>query len=75
MNQSPNNVYDLLFFKEAKQAEHYLTIAKYYVQLGIDMGRLYGDGTCGELCPEGVPSGVFIKFILVSDKPFIRHEL
>ena len=34
-----------------------------------DMRRLYRDG---ELRPGGIASGVFIKFVLTADKPFIR---
>ena len=35
-----------------------------------DLRRLY---TTNELCPDGKPSGVFVKLVLVADKPFIRY--
>ena len=37
-----------------------------------DLGRLYNDGKPGELAPDGVPSGIFIKLVLTADKPFMR---
>ena len=39
-----------------------------------DLKRLYNEGEPGELLREdGTPTGIFIRLVLVADKPFIRH--
>ena len=38
-----------------------------------DLRRLYNNGEAGELLLDGNPTGVFVKMVLVADKPFIRH--
>lgn len=36
-----------------------------------DLNRLYNNGEPGELLLDGEPTGVYIKMVLVADKPFI----
>ena len=38
-----------------------------------DLRRLYNNGEAGELLVDGEKTCIFIKFVLVADKPFIRH--
>ena len=34
---------------------------------------MYATAAAQELAPDGIPSGIYVKFVLVADKPFIRH--
>ena len=50
--------------------DDYTVLAGRLANLLPDLRRIYADG---ELRPNGEPSGVHVKLVLVADKPFIRH--
>ena len=62
-----------LFYRESCKAEDYTVLAGRLSGVLPDMCRLFNHGEAGELLLDGVPTGVFVKFVLVADKPFIRH--
>jgi hypothetical protein len=72
LNQSSNDECNWLFYTEEKRAESCDVLEKRLRGLHPDLARLYRDG---ELRPGGVRSGVFIKIVLVADRPFLRHVL
>ena len=69
MNQSSLDFTNWLFYKEKCKAEDYTILAAKLVNVLPDLRRLY---KTQQLCPDGKESGIFIKFVLVADKPFIR---
>ena len=58
------------YMQEPSNAEHYLILKGRLRGLRPSLCRLFVDG---ELRPGGVRSGVFVRFCLLADKPFIRH--
>ena len=71
--QSSNDVINWVFYKERCKAEDYTVLDGRLANLLPDIRRLYANGHSGQLCPDGNPSGIYIKLVLVADKPFIRH--
>mmetsp|Transcript_9321 Transcript_9321/g.19486 ORF Transcript_9321/g.19486 Transcript_9321/m.19486 type:complete len:176 (+) Transcript_9321:429-956(+) len=70
LNQSSNDVTDLVMYQEASKAEDYTILQGRLAEIRPALQRLYSSH---ELCPGGVRSGVFVNLCLVADKPFIRH--
>lgn len=70
LNQSSLDCVNWVFYKEACKAEDYTILDARLTNILPDYNRIYLDG---ELKPEGERSGVYVKFVLVADKPFIRH--
>ena len=62
-----------LFYRASCKAEDYTVIAGNLSNISGDLNRLYNNGEPGELLLDGEPTGVYIKMVLVADKPFIRH--
>ena len=73
LNQSSLDVVTWLFYRESCLAEDYTVLAGRLSAVLPDLCRLFNHGEAGELLLDGEPSGVFIKLVLVADKPFIRH--
>ena len=73
LNQSSLDMVTWLFYRESCKAEDYTVLAGRLSGVLPDMCRLFNHGEAGELLLDGVPTGVFVKFVLVADKPFIRH--
>ena len=73
LNQSPLDVCNWLVYKAESKAESWEELSTRLKRITPDLGRLYNGGQPGELKPGGTASGVFIKFVLVADKPFMRH--
>ena len=62
------------FYREACKAEDYTVLAGRLSGVLPDLRRLYNNGAAGELLlDDGEKSGIYIKLVLVADKPFIRH--
>ena len=68
--QSSSIFVNWLFYKEACKAEDYTILAGRLRNILPDMRRLYKNGN---LSLDGKETGIYIKFVLVADKPFIRH--
>ena len=73
LNQSSLDMVTWLFYRESCKAEDYTVLAGRLSGVLPDMCRLFNHGEAGELLLDGVSTGVFVKFVLVADKPFIRH--
>ena len=73
LNQSSLDVVTWVFYRESCKAEDYTVLDGRLTGVLPDLCRLYNDGEAGELLLDGVPTEVFVKFVLVADKPFIRH--
>ena len=74
MNQSSLDVVTWLFYRASCKAEDYTTLNARLFAVLPDLKRLYNEGEPGELLREdGTPTGIFIRLVLVADKPFIRH--
>ena len=71
LNQSSLDVTTWLFYKESSKAEDYTVLAGRLVNVLPDVRRIYETGEL--LTADGEPSGIFVKLVLVGDKPFIRH--
>ena len=71
LNQSSADCVDWIFYKENSKAEDYTTLSARLVNVLPDMRRLYRNGEL--MTDDGVGTGIFIKFVLTADKPFIRH--
>ncbi|KAL1510664.1 hypothetical protein AB1Y20_006961 [Prymnesium parvum] len=70
LNQSSNDVTDIVLYQASSKAEHYLTLKANLSALRPALSRLH---RTHELRPGGWHSGKFVKLCLVSDKPFLRH--
>ena len=70
LNQSSNDVTDLVMYQEQSNAEHYLVLKGRLAEIRPALARLYRKG---ELRPRGERSGKHIKICLLADKPFLRH--
>jgi hypothetical protein len=70
LNQSSMDCTNWLFYKAPCKAEDYTVLVGRLQGILPDLRRLYE--TC-ELAPDGKNSGIFIKLVLVADKPFLRH--
>ena len=71
LNQSSLDVTTWLFYRASCKAEDYTVIAGNLSNISGDLNRLYNNGEPGELLLDGEPTGVYIKMVLVADKPFI----
>ena len=71
LNQSSLDFTNWVFYKESCKAEDYTVLAGRLANVLPDLRRIY---ETGELVTDlGTPSGIFVKLVLVADKPFIRH--
>ena len=60
-----------LLYKERCKAEDYTVLAGRLSQILPDLNRIF---ETKQLCDaSGKPTGVYVKLVLVADKPFIRH--
>ena len=73
LNQSTHAIYNLVFYKASSDAESYETIMARSAGIRPSLCRLYSDGQL--MLENGAPSGIFIKLILTSDKPFLMKAL
>ena len=73
LNQSSLDVTTWVFYKECHKAEDYTVLAGRLSGVLPDLRRLYNNGEAGELLADGETTCIFIKLVLVADKPFIRH--
>ena len=62
-----------LFYRASCKAEDYTVLAGRLTGVLPDLRRIYNNGEAGELLLNGEKTDVFVKFVLVADKPFIRH--
>ena len=68
--QSSRDVTTLFMYKAEEKAESWATLKARTNAVRPQLGRIWRDG---ELKPHGKPSGVFVRFVLSADKPFVRH--
>ena len=68
--QSSRDVTTLFMFKAEEKAEEWPTLGARMGRVRPQLGRIW---RTGELMPHGRPSGIFVKFVLSADKPFMRH--
>lgn len=73
LNQSTHAIYNLVFYKADSDAESYETIMARSAGIRPSLCRIYSDGQL--LLENGEPSGIFVKLILTSDKPFLMKAL
>jgi hypothetical protein len=71
LNQSSLDCANWLFYKENSKAEDYTVIAGRLENCLPDIRRIYRTGELAN--DDGTPSGIFVRLVLVADKPFIRH--
>ena len=73
MNQSIGTVRNLVMYRASKHAEHYDVLKSRLAAVKPAIVRLYRDGEIRNR--NGTSSGVFVKFLLTGDKPFLCHFL
>lgn len=68
------DVVNLLFYREQKKAEDYMTLQSRLAGIQPQLARIFLEG---ELKPGGMSCDppCYVKFVLTGDKPFIRHVL
>lgn len=73
MNQSVDKVRNLAFYSATEKAEHYDVMKGRLGPVLPTLRRLFQKGEL--IRSDGSPSGIYIKFLLTGDKPFLCHCL
>ena len=72
LNQSPNNIFNLVAYKEKERAEDVLTLKVRFANVRPQLCRIY---STGQLAPGGKPNGRFVWLGFTGDKPSLCHGL
>lgn len=73
LNQSTHAVWNLVFYKASEHAESYETLSARCANVRPALCRIYSTGEVQK--EDGTPSGVFVRFMLSADKPFLMKAL